>query len=494
METWEISKELAEALFPPPQVPETQEEEPADTEFDKADSSIDEEQMPQEHESAPSSEDGEEPAASEENEGTLSSSPEPDSEQTGEEGAEEPIQGEPEDIEEVAEATSKTSEDVHGGDEATKDIEDSPNAADDGEAENEGAETGEDGEDGESDSHSGQQDSANEGTEGEGDRGEADGDSDCESEGQSKEENTTETEGDNDGEGGDEGEGADADSSDAGSTGELAAEEWEVKVDQCIASAALEKSMRELEEKVRDEAGHRTTLPRYDFGEESPVELEVAFRKSSELLRKFAAEEDFASRKDGSSRWDAKAIAKSVVAYRHQNIPSSKSERPKEADICILLDISGSCESQAEMFMAIAAGVIGSGVRVFVGYNGCARASAMNPPKRRITSYAKAKPWVQSEIDRVSGWDNQEAVGEWGFSEFLEEVRPKTVIIFGDWDGIDLYTDAVRNPKFRKVKFFWFANEGVREEGRIPDGFTRKNYVPGIYTPRDFVRALRTIR
>ncbi len=55
----------------------------------------------------------------------------------------EPIQKEPEDIEEVVEATSHTSEDVHGGDEATKDIEDSPNAADDGKKEdNKGAQEG----------------------------------------------------------------------------------------------------------------------------------------------------------------------------------------------------------------------------------------------------------------------------------------------------------------------------------------------------------------
>ena len=55
----------------------------------------------------------------------------------------EPIQKEPEDIEEVAEATSLTSEDVHGGNEATKDLQDSPNPADNGQnRENKGAQEG----------------------------------------------------------------------------------------------------------------------------------------------------------------------------------------------------------------------------------------------------------------------------------------------------------------------------------------------------------------
>lgn len=51
----------------------------------------------------------------------------------------------------VAKATSKTSEDVHGGDEATKDIKDSPNAANNGKSpDNKGAEIGQGGDNGSS--------------------------------------------------------------------------------------------------------------------------------------------------------------------------------------------------------------------------------------------------------------------------------------------------------------------------------------------------------
>lgn len=363
------------------------------------------------------------------------------------EGAEDPIQKESEGVEEVAEATSKTSEDVHGGDEATKDIEDSPNAADDGQnSDNEGAESGEGGEDGDGD-----------------------------------------------------GKGGDAGSSDTESEAvknSLAVEDWEVEADHSAMAVKLADDLKEVEAKCRDEKGHKTSLPQYDFNREaSPAELEVAFRKASELLKKFAAEEEITKRQDGPVRWDAEKLVKSVVSCRYQQIPSSKYEHPKEADICILLDISGSCAEQAEMFMAIGAGSIGANVKVFVGYNGNCRASAMQLPRRSLRNYRSAKVWVQEEVDRVSGWHNQNAIGEWDFEQFLKETQPKTVIIFGDWDGINQYEKAIKNPKFRKTKFFWFANEGDFDRNiRIPKGWTNKNYFPAVYRPQDFIRVLRKIK
>lgn len=386
------------------------------------------------------------------------------------EGAEKPIQKESEGVKEVAEATSKTSEDVHGGDEATKDIEDSPNAADDGKnPDNHGAEKGKGGEDGEGE----------EGADGAGNPGDGtgDGQGDCSG----------------DPETGSKDQGKDP----------MAKEDWEAKADQTASSANLLDMLDELEAKSRDEKGHRTGLPNYNFNRESsPVELEIAFRKASELLRKFANEEDLTKRSDGNARWDARVLVRNVVAYRHPRIPSSKYERPKNADICILLDISGSCAQQAEMFMAIAAGSIGCGVRVFVGYNGSCRACEMQSPERRILHYDQAKPWVQAEVQRVAGWQNARGIGEWSFEQFLEEIEPKTVIIFGDWDGIDQYTGAVQKPRFKKIRFFWFANEdfGRRRRGnsecedRIPKGFTKKNYVPGVFTPRDFASALKRLK
>jgi hypothetical protein len=454
----------------------TEEPEQSDSE-DADDPSKGDDQKPHKN-SDQSSESGDEPAAREDQQETAkepSASEEEKPEPTDEEGTNDPIQKESEGIEDVAEATSKTSEDVHGGDEATKDIEDSPNAADDGQnPDNEGVESGEGVDEGEGDDGSG---------------------------------GASEAETDADSDGGERGEGfpdGDADGSDAeGETSgdPLATEDWEVRADHSATALKLIDDLKEVEAKARDENGHRTTLPQYNFNREaSPAELEIAFKKASELLKKFAAEEEITARRDGTARWDAEKLVRALVTYRHQRIPSSKYEHPKEADICILLDISGSCAQQAEMFMAIAAGSIGSGVRVFVGYNGSCRACAMDQPKRRIRSYTQAKPWVQSEVARVAGWNNATTIGEWNFEQFLDEAEPKTVIIFGDWDGVDQYTASVKNPKFGNIRFFWFANEGygswrsANAENRIPDGFTTKNYVPGIFTPRDFVKALRKLK
>ncbi len=363
------------------------------------------------------------------------------------EGADKPIQKKSEGVEEVAEATSKLSEDVHGGDEATKDIKDSPNAADDGEnPDNHGAESGEGGQDGQ----------------------------------------------------GDEGEGSETgmgtSNGDQESNDPLESEDWEARADQVAGELALENSLDELEAKVRDESGHRTSLPTYHFNrEQSPVELEIAFQKGRELIAKLAAEEDFAAKIVGPARWDAKQLAREVVRMHHPHIPSARYDRPREADIVMLLDISGSCAEQAEMFMAIAAGAVNYGVRIFVGYNGSCRCSPMQPPKRLPRKYEQAKTWVQSEVERVSGWDNQVAVGEWSFREFVEEIRPKTLVIFGDWDGIDQYQDVVPDPKFHSTKFFWFANEGRRDDSRPPKGLTKKNYFSHVYSPKDLVRALRRL-
>ncbi len=437
----------------------------ADNREVKADNEIDKrtEELEQSNEQdAKNSSTGDEQKPEEKN-AQPSDSNEEESESAEKEGAENPVQKESEGVEEVVEATDKTSEDVHGGDESTKDIEDSPNAADDGQnPENQGAESGEGGEDGEGDEGSG-------------------GGGKTEEESEPSEEK---------GEGEFSGNPLSTDD----------AEEWEAKADHSANALKLIDDLDQIEAKVRNEKGHRTGLPTYNFNREaSPIELEIAFKKASELLKKFAAEEEITKRKDGSARWDAEKLVHSMITYRHQQIPSNKYEHPKEADICILLDISGSCAQQAEMFMAIAAGSIGSGVRVFVGYNGSCRACAMDQPKRPIRSYAQAKPWVQGEVSRVAGWDNQKKIGQWNFEQFLEEAQPKTVIVFGDWDGVDQYSHAIQQSRFKKIKFFWFANEGFgrrdgNTEDQIPEGFTKKNYIPGIFSPRDFVKALRVLK
>ena len=362
---------------------------------------------------------------------TLGESDEPsdpsESETLDEDGSENPIQKDEEGIKEVAEATSKNSEDVHGGDEATKDIKDSPNAANDGENEdNQGAESG---------------------------RGN-------------------------------------------GPNELLNRESWESSADNSAVTLQLQDNLKGLEAKMRKESGHRTSKQSHQFNQEdhSPEQLEIAFKEGRDLILKLAAEEDFTRKEDGRARWDAKAIVQNVVSFRHPRIPVSRYERPKEAGIAVLLDISDSCAQQAEMFMAIAAGAIGHGVRVYVGYNGSCRASELRAPRKVLRSYKQADSWVEEELYRIAGRRNDH-LGDWLFEEFIERIRPKTCIIFGDWDGIDQYQDVVHRSRYRSIKFFWIANEGRRcKEEVIPENWTRKNYFPGVYTPRDLVAALKKLK
>jgi hypothetical protein len=425
---------------------------------------IDKEEDRRTEEPEPEAESEDEAEGKEENQSSDGQEASEAEEQSETEGVEKPEQKESEDVDEVGEATSETSEDVHGGSEATKDIEDSPNAADDGQnPDNEGAEAGEDGEEGEGSDGNGQEPSDSQSGSGQGDVSQEDAEADEQSEAEGS---------------------------------PMAQEDWEAKADHSAQHLALENSLEELEAKARDEKGHRTSMPSYQFDrKESPVELEIAFQKGRELILKLAAEEDFTRRVSGQQRWDAKTLLRDVVSYRHPRIPSDRYDRPREADIVMLLDISGSCAQQAEMFMAIAAGAVGQGVRIYVGYNGSARAAAMEPPKRLPRSYDQAKAWVQQEINRVSGWDNARTIGEWSFRQFVEEVKPKTLIIFGDWDGINQYQRVVKDPKVRSTRFFWFANEGgCGYHTETPEKWTRKSYFPGVYTPRDLVKALRKIR
>ena len=351
---------------------------------------------------------------------------------------EKPIQKEKEEIDEVAEATSKTSEDVHGGDEATKDIEDSPNAANDGQQEdNEGADKGKDGENGEGDA---------------GKNGGEDG------KGKSDEKSPSFTE----------------------------EEGWEKTADSSVKKpylASLEDFAKEAKIGDRSCSGNN-----YDWEREnSPAILETVFKKGSELIRKFANEEDVSNKVFGTQKWDAKEAVMRSVKFRHQDIPYAKYEYLKEADITICIDISYSCAEQAEMFAAIAAGSVGNGVKVYIGYNGSVRMKELSTPTNRLKSYSHAKSWLASELANITGWENSH-IDELDVDEFVRVNPPKLMIVFGDFDGLYEYERAVKIA--RQTKFIWFANEPA---GKIPMGFNKKNYIPGIFKPHDFIRALKKI-
>ncbi len=237
----------------------------------------------------------------------------------------------------------------------------------------------------------------------------------------------------------------------------------------------------------RNETGHRTGVSSYKFS--GNPELDAVYRKASRLLEHFTNEMLISERVAGNAHWDAITIAKDSVTYHQTRIPSAKYSHPqKEPNVVLLLDISGSCASQAEMFMAIAAGCIGPNVACYLSFNGVAYDKPLEVPPRKPRFYMQAKSWVNQELQNVISSNPDELP----FKEFVLSVEPKTIIVFGDFDGIDLYQEVINDTKFRNVEIFWFANENSSRG--VPKGFTKKNYVSDIFEPKDFLRALKRIR
>jgi len=229
-------------------------------------------------------------------------------------------------------------------------------------------------------------------------------------------------------------------------------QDWEDVAERSASTVSVSDLQAALQRDEKDEQGHQTSEVHYNFDRYVP-EMEIAFIKGRELIRKMAAEPDFSAKTPGSNHWDAAKIARMFVSYQHERLNKTKFNRPKEADIVMLMDISGSCAKQAEMFMAITAGAIGPGVRIHTGFNGWAKVEPLQTPDRRIPSYSKGLAWIQKEQNRQR--DHSDSLT---FVQFLDLTKPKTCIIFGDWDGRQEYKAIT---KYRHIQFFWFCNCGT---------------------------------
>ncbi|NND65285.1 MAG: hypothetical protein HKM24_04885 [Gammaproteobacteria bacterium] len=205
----------------------------------------------------------------------------------------------------------------------------------------------------------------------------------------------------------------------------------------------------------------------------------------------FAFEIDFTRRIEGQNHWSAERIVQTMLRRRPHRLRDAKYARPMDVDVALVVDVSGSCEPQANMFMAIAAGCIGPNVKVYVSFNGVIIPQALRPPTHRPNDYTDATAWVQQAFDEVQASSDFNLE----FSEFVSQEQPKTVIILGDHDGIDLYRTAVADPRNRSRKFFWIANVVDSNPPEfIPEGFNAKNYIADVMEPKDFIRAVKKLR
>lgn len=247
----------------------------------------------------------------------------------------------------------------------------------------------------------------------------------------------------------------------------------------------LEVANPELESALTAFSNQPTPIEEWEDWETH--QLEVAFQCGRELVRKLAEDMDFTQRVEGQSVWDVRSLTKHALAMQHGRIPQAKLSYSK-VGLTMLLDISGSCASEAEMFAAIAAGALSDGVKIYFGENGHAYRMPLRFSKV-FTSYSQAKAWIEKEIERVT------AGKEWQFGELVKAVSPQRLIIFGDWDGLSCNQYQQVTSRHKRQGWYWFCNETrFPIAGEAPAGWTPRNYFPQITTTQKLVSALKRVR
>ena len=381
-----------------------------------------------------------------------------------------PVQKDPEGVQEVAEATSQTSEDVHGGDEATKDIEDSPNAADNGEnADNQGASSGEDGEDGADPSGNLQP-----------------GDEDA---------------------GG-------------GTIDEpLMQEDWERRAEQSAEDSVREQAIREWQSTRRpeDANGGGAKVDYRSFQKMDVTSLRAVFHKVRELVRRLLSDEDLTQKSLGGSRWWGEEVVRRAMGFQHHLLPSARYEHPVKNRLVFFVDVSGSVQSLAELFMSLMGGAAGlPGVKIVVGSE--AHAENEIVVERPFADVETAIEFFRSSINghvcddplcptckgkiRNTGWQRAyESPFEPAVIQYLRDHDMfdgnTTCIFFGDMQGVHFNLPELRTI-VRTCRCLWlFTDEPghYTHTGDLP--IALRAGMPIAYNIRNatrFVRAVRRIR
>jgi len=131
---------------------------------------------------------------------------------------------------------------------------------------------------------------------------------------------------------------------------------------------------------------------------------------------------------EGDDEWDIAAIMERRINHRPLN--QCRQSREKEG-LVIILDTSGSCESQAEFFSAIASIALKQrDVELYEAPNGCIKSRNMGNGRQPV--------------------EDNGAPFNWNFAN-------RTIIFFGDFDGGDAPVIASW-----KNKVYWFSCEGDR--------------------------------
>lgn len=433
------------------------------------------------------------------------------------EGAEDPIQKESEGIDEVAEATSKISEDVHGGDEATKDIEDSPNAANDGKnQDNQGAEKGQDGQEGEGDEGQGdtqsntneQGEDGGEGGTGQGEDGETEAQADQEGEGQG---------GTGQSESADQGDNQTPSSSDDFEQNNFAAsEDWEGKADNVAWAERMEQELKSWSEHERSElsGGGGRGVDYSGYNEWKPEDAKTIFFKVRELLTKLVSQQDPSKKVKGSSKWWLEQVVKEATSFQHHKIPKAKFDRPMKNNVVFFVDISGSVSSLAELFMALMGGAAGlPGVNIVVGSEAHAESEitvdrpfknveqAMAYFRKALSGETANHEMGSNAIVRDAWYRPYDHPFEPGVIQYLKDKNlfnaNTTCLFFGDMQGVHFNLSELKKI-VRTCRCLWLFTDGPghhTHRGDLPIAVEAK--LPIVYNvqgAQQFLTAVRRIR
>ncbi len=342
------------------------------------------------------------------------------------------VQAEKEDIDEVCEVDSQTSEDTHGGSEATCDIENSPNAASESDLDSESNSDSDSESNSESNSDSDSDSESNSESDSDSDSN-SNSDSESNSDSDSDSESNSESDSDSDSNSNSESDSNSESESDSNSESESESNsdsdsdsesnsESDSDSDSNSNSDSESNSDSDSESDSEDAVGQKNNRSVFSLEAARQRRLSNAF---ATVIQKVAEDLD-SYPTEGDDEWDVEALM--MRRFNRRSLFSCRQSRTKTG-VVLVLDTSRSCFEQASFFARIAIAAAQAGdVEMY------------DAPNAETVAAYKNGHWVQ---DDTPWW----------------EMKGRTIIFFGDFDGGDALVFAAR-----RNQVYWFSCEDRYED------------------------------
>jgi len=197
------------------------------------------------------------------------------------------------------------------------------------------------------------------------------------------------------------------------------------------------------------------------------------------MISKFAEDQCGTDVYPGTEFWDEDALLNRVMT----KVPIHICRKDRELEkVILILDTSPSCSRQAMLYANIARSVVGHGlVEMYDAPNGYITRKYC-PVKKKFIEFMDSETII---TNRFALW---------------EEWKNRHIIFFGDTDGWDIVTNAMKNNTL-----YWFMNIETEEleeylDGykgrkltRMPSAFRRRIYT-NIMNTKDFINAIKRLK